>query len=255
VEVDACARALAEALETRVPIAPLTARHHDLTVEDAYRISRRFLERRIGSDAVVGKKIGITSAAVQRLLNVESPDFGFLLRSMQRSSGATIELGRLIQPKIEAEIAFVLGRALGRGTDEAAVLAATEWVVPAFEIVDSRIRDWRITLQDTIADNASCGLFVLGHARVHPQHADLRHVVATIRRGGASVATGAAADVMGSPLTAVAWLANALGRLGERLEAGDVVLSGSMTALVPLSPAEVYEADFGVLGSVQVCTA
>ena len=160
------------ALRGRRVLDPLTAREPAIDIDDAYRVSLRLLERRQQEgERIVGKKIGVTSKPVQDMLGVHQPDFGFLLDTMRVADGATVSLAqaRLIQPRAEGEIAFVLKHDLrGPGVTEAQVLAATDYVTPCFEIVDSRIRDWKIRIQDTVADNASCGVFVLGQARVKP---------------------------------------------------------------------------------------
>lgn len=166
---------LYDAMTSRTPVAPLTSQHEDLSVADAYRIQQRFVQRRLDAgETVIGKKIGVTSKAVMDMLGVYQPDFGYLLSGMVYGEGECIPLDTLIQPKAEGEIAFVLKRdLLGPGVTNAMVLAATECVMPCFEIVDSRIRDWKIRIGDTVADNASCGVFVLGDKAVGTRSVDL----------------------------------------------------------------------------------
>jgi 2-oxopent-4-enoate/cis-2-oxohex-4-enoate hydratase len=219
-------------------VAPLTGRVPGVTIDDAYAISRRMLARRLADgERVVGKKIGVTSEAVQRMLDVHQPDFGFLTDAMLFESGAAIPIGeKLIQPRAEGEIAFVLARDLaGPGVTEADVLAATRAVRPCFEIVDSRIRDWKIRIEDTVADNASSGVFVLGPDEVDPRAVDLVACRIRVEKNGTPLSEGVGAAALGSPVHCVAWLANTLSRYGIALEAGEVILSGS---LVPAGAGE-----------------
>ena len=234
----ACADMLYAAMRAQETVAPLTETHPDISIDDAYSISRHWVSRRVDEDGerIVGKKIGVTSDAVQRMLGVFQPDFGFLTDAMAFGDGAEIVIAEhLIQPRAEAEIGFRLrSELLGPGVDEAAVLSATDYVVPCFEIVDSRIRNWEIQIQDTIADNASCGVYVLGEGRADPRALNLPALGVAVEKNGVEISRGVGAAVQGDPLTAVAWLANTLGRYGIALEAGEMILSGS---LVPLEPA------------------
>jgi 2-oxopent-4-enoate/cis-2-oxohex-4-enoate hydratase len=235
-EIERLGDELHAALRGRHTVAPLTGRPAGLTIEDAYLVSRRLLARRVDEgERVIGKKIGVTSEAVQRMLDVHQPDFGFLTDAMLFEDGATILVGdTLIQPRAEGEIAFVLARDLaGPGVTEADVLAATRCVRPCFEIVDSRIRDWKIRVEDTIADNASSGVFVLGAGEADPYALDLVACRIRVEKNGAHLSEGVGAAALGSPVYCVAWLANTLGHFGIPLEAGEVILSGS---LVPLEP-------------------
>ncbi|NDY90357.1 2-oxopent-4-enoate hydratase [Ideonella livida] len=242
------------ALRTATPIDPLTASHPGLSIEQAYGIQQRLNARRLADgERVVGKKIGVTSQAVMAMLGVGQPDFGLLTDAMLVHQGATIERGALIQPKAEGEIAFLLKRDLqGPGVGVADVLAATECVMPCFEIVDSRIRDWKIKIQDTVADNASCGVFVLGSQAVSPLKVDLHTCGMVLEKNGEVVVTGAGAAALGSPLNAVAWLANTLGRLGMGLKAGEVILSGALGAMVPALPGDQFRVSIGGLGDCSV---
>jgi 2-oxopent-4-enoate/cis-2-oxohex-4-enoate hydratase len=242
------------ALIARAPLSPLTSRHPELTIEDAYRIQERMLSHRFAEGArVVGKKVGATSAAVQNLLGVNQPDFGLLLSDMLYNEGDVIPMSRLMQPKAEGEIAFILKRDLmGPGVTLADVLAATEAVMPCFEIVDSRIQDWKIKIQDTVADNASCGVFVLGGAAKSPLAVDLALCGMVIEKNGEVVATGAGAAALGHPANAVAWLANTLGPLGMGLKAGEMVLSGSLATLIPIAAGDHLSMTIGGLGSCSV---
>ena len=243
------------ALRGRRTVPPLTEREPGITIEDAYRIQmdlvRRKLER--DSETVVGKKIGVTSEVVQKSLGVGQPDFGHLTSAMQFVDGDTLPTDRLIQPRAEGEIAFILGRDLaGPGVSEADVLEATERVVACFEIVDSRIHDWRICIQDTVADNASSGLFVVGRGAVAPRDADLVGCAMTLEKNGESVGGGVGAASMGSPLTAVRWLANTLGAFGIPLKAGEVILSGSLGPLIPVARGDAMKLRIEGLGSAAI---
>ena len=237
------------------PIEPLTERVPGLTVEDAYRISLAVLDRRLaGGESVVGKKIGLTSEAVQEALNVDEPDYGFITDAMVCSSGDTVNIARdLIRPRIEGEIAFRLSRDLaGPGVTGAEVLAATEGLAACFEIVDSRIRDWRIRIQDTVADNASCGMVVLGDHWVKPGAVDLAACKMTVANNGVEVATGTGTTALGSPADCVAWLANALSEFGARLKAGEIILSGSLVPLQPVNAGDRLSVEVEGIGREEV---
>jgi 2-oxopent-4-enoate/cis-2-oxohex-4-enoate hydratase len=219
-------------------LAPLTEREPAITIDDAYHISLQMLKQRLERDGerVVGKKIGVTSKPVQDMLGVFQPDFGFLTDAMAYPDGADIPIaGHLIQPRAEGEIAFRLKKDLqGPGVTEQDVLDATESIMPCFEIVDSRIRNWEIKIQDTVADNASCGVYVLGRNEVDPRDYDLPNLKMTIWKNGEYHSEGLGSAVQGNPLTAVAWLANTLGEFGIPFKAGEVILSGSLAPLIPV---------------------
>jgi len=249
----ALAAELHEAFRAGRTIEPLRLRHPTLTIDDAYAISLDFLGARLSAgERVVGKKIGVTSKAVQDMLGVHQPDFGFLTDKMWVDEEIEIAAHRLIQPRAEAEIAFFLKEDLnGPGVTPAQVLAATESIAPCFEIVDSRIRDWNIGIVDTVSDNASCGVFAIGAARADPRDLDLASLHVTVTKNGAPLSEGYGSAVQGSPLNAVAWLANTLGAYGVTLNAGDVILSGS---LVPLAPAAAGDAFEMTLHGVGCCS-
>lgn len=247
--------ALHEALCERKTIAPLTEQAPGISIEDAYRISLDLLERRVASgERVVGKKIGVTSKAVMTMLDVHQPDFGYLTDAMMYSTGATLPISEtMIQPRAEGEIAFVLNAPLkGPGVTNADVLRATEFVMPCFEIVDSRIDDWRIRIEDTIADNASCGAVVLGDRGVNPREVDLATCGIVVELNGEIISTGAGAAALGSPVNCVTWLANTLGRIGVGLEAGEVILSGSLVPLQPVAPGDHMSLVIGGIGRASV---
>ncbi|MDR8876553.1 2-oxopent-4-enoate hydratase [Burkholderia multivorans] len=245
---------LYDAMASRAPVAPLTSQHEDLSVDDAYRIQQRFVQRRLDAgETVIGKKIGVTSKAVMDMLGVYQPDFGYLLSGMVYGEGESIPLDTLIQPKAEGEIAFILKKDLiGPGVTNAMVLAATECVMPCFEIVDSRIRDWKIRIGDTVADNASCGVFVLGDTAVSPRRVDLSTCGIVLEKNGEVIGTGAGAAALGSPVNAVAWLANTLGRLGIALKAGEVVLSGALAAMATVGRSDSFRVSIGDIGACSV---
>ena len=245
---------LYEALKACRVVEPLTNRYTDITVDDAYRIQQRMLSRRISAgERIVGKKIGVTSKAVMDMLGVYQPDFGYLTDAMVYNEGQAIPANTLIQPKAEGEIAFVLKKTLkGPGVSGADVLAATDGVMACFEIVDSRIKDWKIKIQDTVSDNASCGVFVLGDRLVDPRDVDLSTCGMVLEKNGDIVATGAGAAALGAPANAVAWLANTLGKLGIALEAGEVVLSGSLAIMVPVKAGDSLRVTIGGIGGCSV---
>lgn len=245
---------LYQALVARETLAPLTERHPEITIEDAYRVQQRMIARRLeAGERIVGKKIGVTSRAVMTMLGVYQPDFGMLLDGMLYNEGEAIAADTLIQPKAEGEIAFMLKRDLkGPGVTAADVLAATEGVMACFEIVDSRIRDWQIKVQDTVADNASCGVFVLGDRLVDPRRVDLNTCGMVLEKNGEIAATGAGAAALGAPANAVAWLANTLGSLDIALKAGEVILSGSLAAMVPVKAGDSLRVTIGGIGGCSV---
>ena len=238
----------------RRTVAPLTEREPDISLADAYAIQLRMIERRIAAgEKIVGKKIGVTSKPVQDFLGVYQPDFGQLTSAMVYAEGDVIPLDTLIQPKAEAELAFVLKEDLiGPGVTVMDVIRATDYVVPCFEIVNSRITDWKIKIQDTVADNASCGVYVLGKTRGDPRKLDITLAGMVLEKNGELFSTGVGAAVQGSPANAVAWLANTLGELGIPFKAGEVILSGSQSALVPVVDGDELVCTVGGLGTCSV---
>jgi 2-keto-4-pentenoate hydratase len=233
-------------------IEPITDRWPALSVADAYAIQSRNIERRAEAGAVVrGHKVGLTSRASQELLGVREPNFGVLLDDMLVDETDEIGLDALIQPRVEAEIAFVMADDLaGPGVTTAQALMAVGGVLPAIEVVDSRIADWRIRLADTVADNASSARAIVG-ARITPVAAvDLRLLGVLFYRNGLPIDSGAGAAVLGNPVRCVAWLANKLGSLGTGLRRGDVVLAGALHRMVPVRPGDVFHARFAHLGTV-----
>jgi 2-oxopent-4-enoate hydratase len=252
--IDEIADELFEAATQRRPVEPLTDRYPDLVIEDAYAIQSRVIDRRLADGArVIGRKVGLTARPMQQLLGVSEPDYGVLLDDMFVEDGDLIDLGSLLQPRVEAEMAFVMERDLeGPGVTTANALAAMAGVLPAVEVVDSRIADWRIKLVDTVADNASSGLLVMGGRLRKVDELDLRLVGAVVSRHGAVIDTGAGAAALGNPARCVAWLANKLATFGATLRAGDIVLPGAVHRMVPVQPGDVFRAEFAHLGAVTV---
>ncbi|GGK76548.1 2-oxopent-4-enoate hydratase [Amphritea balenae] len=250
-----CGDELFQAMTEQQTLRPFTERYDDITVDDAYHISLRMIERRVAAgERIIGKKIGVTSKAVQNMLNVHQPDFGYLTDKMAFSEGQEMPISeQLIQPKAEGEIAFILKKDLiGPGVTNADVLAATDCVLPCFEVVDSRIEDWQIKIQDTVADNASCGLFILGDQAVDPRKVDLATCGMVVEKNGEIISTGAGAAALGSPVNCVAWLANTLGQFGIPLKAGEVILSGSLVPLEPVKAGDFMRVSIGGIGSASV---
>ncbi len=253
-QIEQCAHRLNEAMDNQKTLVPLTTQHPGLTIDQAYAISLAFLDIRIGKgEKVIGKKIGLTSEVVQKMLAVHQPDFGFLTDKMLYSSGAEIVLKKeLIQAKSEGEIAFKLKHDLvGPNITADDVLAATEKVFACFEIVDSRIENWNIKIQDTIADNASCGLFVMSEQGVDPNTVDFENCLMTIKNKGDVVATGKGSAALGSPLNCVAWLANTLGSYNIPLKAGDIILSGSLAAMITCEADDEMSVEIEGVGSAE----
>ena len=252
---------LYEALRARTTLPPITQTHPDVTLEDAYRISRAMLALRMERDGerIVGKKIGVTSSAVQEMLGVFQPDFGFLTDAMAFANGAEIPASStLISPRAEGEIAFRLKHTLS-GTDntDSTVLEAIECFMPCFEIVDSRIANWQIAIQDTVSDNASCGVYVLGETELDPAGVDFAAIQIDLYKNEEPLSSGLGSAVQGNPLTAVAWLANTLGGFGINLEAGEIILSGSVVPLEPVEPGDKLRLEMtgpGITSSTSTCT-
>ena len=252
--IQSIAKELRTAEEQRSPVAPVATRFGDLTVADAYAVQLANLELRLaGGDRVLGRKIGLTSLAMQTQLGVDQPDYGHLLASMAVPNGGAVTTGELIAPRIELEVAFLLGKSLeGPGITIADVLAATEAVFPSLEIIDSRIADWKIGLVDTVADNASSGRFVMP-SRLTPVHGlDLRLLGGIMEINGVLTSWSCGAAALGDPAACVAWLANALAAYGGRLEAGEILLSGALDKSVPVQAGDVVRAEFDRLGSASV---
>jgi len=251
----ACAEELYSALRKRQTVEPLRKRFPELTIDDAYAISLGMLARRLGDgERIVGKKIGVTSSAVQDMLGVHQPDFGFLTDIMEVPNRAKVRISdSMIQPRAEAEIALILKTGLrGPGVTPADVLAASAAIVPCFEIVDSRIANWDIGIVDTVADNASCGVFVLGEARADPAKFDLAALHCRVWKNDQPLSEGYGSAVQGSPLSSVAWLANTLGAYSVTLDAGEIILSGSLVPLEWAKPGDRFRMSLDGVGEAEI---
>ncbi len=246
------ADALYEARRDRVPIAPFTESMPELGMADGYAIQQHLVNRLLSDgEGICGYKLGLTSAPMQKLLGVNQPDFGPVFASTVHRDGSVVRTSDFIAPRVEAEIAVVLGEPLqGPDCTPADAYLATRGLAASIEIVDSRIEDWRISIADTVADLASNGAIALSSAVVPIADFDPRLVGMVFTRNGNVVATGAGAAALGDPLAAVAWLANTLAPMGVTLPAGSVILTGALHAMTPIAPGEVYRAEFDHLGSI-----
>ncbi|MGW1775719.1 2-keto-4-pentenoate hydratase [Streptomyces sp. NPDC002104] len=247
------AEQLRSAEHGRTPIAPLGARFPGIDTEDAYEIQLLNIRHRLAAgDRVTGHKVGLSSPVMQAMMGVDEPDYGHLLHSMELHEDTPVPAAAYCAPRVEVEVGFVLGADLpGEGCTVADVLAATERVVPALELIDSRIADWRITIADTIADNASSAGYVIGEGR-DPRELDLKAVEATLTSGSDTLASGRSDAVLGDPAASVAWLARTVARFGVQLRKGHLVLPGSCTRAVDVAAGRTYTADFTGLGPVSL---
>ncbi|AXK46163.1 2-oxo-hept-4-ene-1,7-dioate hydratase [Brachybacterium saurashtrense] len=250
--LDALADELAEAGRTRTLIPRITARHPEVTVEDSYAIQGRWRNRELARGRrLAGRKIGLTSKAMQAATGITEPDYGVMFADTVVDSGAVLEFDRFTNVRIEVELAFVLKEPLeGPDCTLLDVLRATEYVVPALEVLDAHVELEGRTIVDTIADNAAYGAMVLGGSPVRPEDVDLRWVAALLHRNETIEETGVAAGVLGHPARGVAWLANKLAQHGERLEAGEIILAGSFTRPVWIERGDTVLADYGDLGTI-----
>ena len=249
----AAAQILLEAFRTKTPAKQLSSQYPDITLDDAYAISGEVTRQRISDGATqIGHKVGLTSKAMQAASKIDEPDFGYLLDDCLIDEGATVKHADFCVPRVEPELTFVLAKPLkGPGVGLMDVLRATEYVVPSIEIIDARVQEPR-KIFDTVADNGAAAGLILGGRPVGPLDIDLRWVGAILYRNAGIEETGLAAGVLGHPALGVAWLANKLGSLGETLEAGHMVLSGSFTRPVWAEQGDTLHADFGPLGGVSV---
>jgi 2-keto-4-pentenoate hydratase len=242
---------LITASETGIACAPVRDLIGPDDIDAAYRVQQTVIARRAAAGSkLVGRKIGLTSAAVQQQVGVDRPDFGVLLDDMRLASDSVIPFRRLLQPRAEAEVAFVLGRSLDGPTDSTSVRAAVRCAVAAIEVVDSRIENWQIAIADTVADNASSGVFVLSSQEIPLSAFAPADVSMKMRRNGELVSAGNGQACLGDPLNALAWLARTAIDIGHPLSVGDIVLSGALGPMVPVHPGDVFTADIGPLGSV-----
>jgi 2-oxo-hept-3-ene-1,7-dioate hydratase len=252
------ARRLAEAEQTGIPMPQLSLQYPDMTVEDAYAVQRCFVETKVANGrSLVGHKIGLTSKAMQQAMSIDQPDFGALLDDMIFEDGAEIPIERFIRPRVEVELAFVLGESVtGPGTSALDILRASEFVIPALEILDSRVQmtdpqtGHSRTIVDTIADNAADAGVVLGGRPMRPLDVDIRWVSALLYRNGVIEESGVAAAVLNHPANSAAWLANTLAGYGVGLESGQLIMAGSFIRPVHAFAGDVFHADYGPFGSV-----
>lgn len=253
-QINVLADELYEARGIARSVVKLTGRYPELTVAEAYAIQLVNVDRRIkGGATIVGKKIGLTSEAMQTMLGVNEPDYGILLSDMVATEETAIDTKKLIAPRIEAELAFILKSDIDTvpHADIASVLAATEFIVPSFEIIDSAIADWKMAIQDTVADNASSAMLVLGKNRIPVSEIkDLTGIHMVFMKNDAVIDEGESSAVMGHPAEAVAWLANKLHEFGIRLRAGEIILSGSLIKAYAVEAGDVFTAEFANVGTV-----
>jgi 2-keto-4-pentenoate hydratase len=245
------ADALQEASANCIAISQLTETYPEISIKDAYEIQLEQVKRYIkNGKVIVGKKIGLTSLAMQSLLGVNEPDYGHLMDDMLVYDDTIIDHALLVQPKVEPEIAFIAQEDIkGPGVTPTDVLRKTFGLVPALEIIDSRIKDWKLRIQDTIADNASSSLFALGGQMIRPLEVDLRLIGMVFQKNGMVVSTAAGAAVLGNPCQAVAWLANKLSAFGDFLRKGDIILSGALVKAEAAKKGDHFSVSFDRLGS------
>lgn len=251
------AASLAQAERSRVAMSPMTDTYADIDVVDAYEIQLLNIRQRVAEGArVVGHKVGLSSEAMQKMMNVDEPDYGHLLDDMQVFEDKPVLTSKYLLPRVEVEVGFVLADDLpGAGCTEDDVLAATAAFAPAIELIDTRITNWQVKLCDTIADNASSAGWVLGKERVSPKDIDIRNIDAVLKCNGEVLGEGRSDAVLGNPVTAVAWLARKVDQFGVRLKAGDVVLPGACMRAFDAKPGDDFIAEFAGLGSVHLSFA
>ncbi|PHP67196.1 2-oxo-hepta-3-ene-1,7-dioic acid hydratase [Zhengella mangrovi] len=261
-EIRQAAADLLTAEETRRQTGLLSLRHPGMTLDDAYAIQAAQMEQKLAQGrSILGWKIGLTSKVMQEALGIDTPDSGVLYDDMLFATGGTVPAGRFIQPRVEAEIAFVMKASLGADATRGDVLAATEAVVPSLEILDTRIlrvdpeTGQARTIVDTVSDNAANAGIVLGAERHAPEARDLRWTGAIVRKNSEVVSTGLGAAVLDDPVMGIVWLARRMGQYGKRIEAGQVILSGSFIAPLECPAGTVIDADFGTFGTVSISFA
>lgn len=252
--IDTLAYELMEAERTKAAIPPFTEQYSEMTVTDAYNVQLQVVKSKLATGRrIIGKKVGLTSKAMQTMLNVNEPDYGHLLDDMEVEDGGIVQLADMLAPRIEAEIGFILNRDLsGPDVTFIDVLLATKWIVPTLEIIDSRIEDWKIKLIDTVADNGSSAKVVVGRNKAAIDHIDLRDLGMILFKNGEQIATGAGAAALGHPAHAIAWLANKLSEFGISLKAGEIILPGALSGAMAVQAGDRIEARFGSIGTVSV---
>lgn len=252
--IERAAQNLRQAAETGQPCPPVRTLLPEGDLAAAYQVQRVNTELALAAGRrISGKKIGLTSLAVQKQLGVDQPDYGVLFADMEVPSGGSVAFGSVLQPRVEAEVALVIGKDLAHpDTTLAELIGAVEFVLPAIEIVGSRVEGWDISITDTIADNASSGAYVLGNRPVRLADVDLALCGMALYNRGEPVSVGAGVACLGHPLTAALWLARTMARMGQPLTAGEVVLTGALGPMVPVLAGETYHASINGLGSVSV---
>ncbi|NLY08785.1 MAG: 2-keto-4-pentenoate hydratase [Tissierellia bacterium] len=234
------------------PIEQITKTYEGLTIDDAYEIQLLNVDKKLAEGNVItGKKIGLTSLAMQESLGVDTPDFGFLYDSMEIVNNI-VGKGQILQPRVEGELAFILKDDLKDGATIEDVYEATDYVVPALEIVGSRIKDWKLTIVDTVADNASCGMYLLSDIKIDPKEVDLKEIEMTLSKNGEVINSGKGSAVLGDPVNAVLWLARSLGNYGVTLNAGDTILAGALSAAIPAVSGDEFSCNYGEFGILSV---
>ena len=243
---------LYEAEKNNEPIEQITKTYEGLSLDDAYDIQLINLDKKLKEGKIItGKKIGLTSKAMQESLGVDSPDFGILYDSMEIKNNI-VKKGEILQPRVEGELAFVLKEDLKDGATLEDVYEATNYVIPALEIVGSRIKDWKLTLIDTVSDNASCGMYLLSDVKMDPKEVDLKEVEMSLYKNGEKINSGKGSAVLDDPANAVLWLARSLGNYGVTLNKGDVILAGALSAAIPAESGDEFACDYGEFGVLQV---
>ncbi|SDH68112.1 2-keto-4-pentenoate hydratase [Alteribacillus bidgolensis] len=245
---------LIEAEKSQKPINPLTDVNPDLTLDEAYEVQLQVVQEKQSQGVkIVGKKIGLTSRDMQVMYGIDTPDCGHLFENMIVENNHEVSFNDVIQPKVESEIAFVLKKDLqGPNVTVEDVLQATDYVLPSFEIIDSRIKDWNVKLQDTVADNASSGLYVLGDKPVSVDEVNLPDISMKVYQNGQLMKEGIGKNAMEHPAAGVAWLANKLAEFDVSLQAGEVILSGALATTIDVVPGDEFTAVFEHLGEVKV---
>lgn len=238
----------------KTPVDPVTSFWEDIDLSEAYAVQVKNIEEKIKEgDRITGMKIGLTSRGMMELIGVNEPDFGHLLESMEVSNRGEIKRADLLLPKAEGELAFVLKEDLkGPGLTSQDVINATAYVVPSIEIVDSRIKDWKIKLLDTVADNGSSSRYILGDTKLDPREIDMKLTGMLMEKNGKLINSGVLAEVFGNPVESVAWLANKLSEFGIVLKKDYVILSGAVTAAVPADKGDSFKVSFHGMGDVEV---
>lgn len=248
------AQKLWDAEQGSYAIGMLTEENSDMTIVDAYNIQLENVKRRLSlGQKLIGMKIGLTSTAMQNLLNVGEPDYGHLFDSMLLLEGEPCKMSELVAPKVEGELSFCIDKTLkGPGVTIADVYEATAWVTPSIEIVDSRIKDWKIKLADTVADNGSAAKFVVGGRMKLIGDIDMQMTGMAMEKNGELIGSGVTAEVWGNPAASVAWLANKLSEFDIELKAGSIVMAGAVTAAVPAQAGDIFTVSFQDMGKVTV---